>query len=124
MLDPAQFEQEVAALSAQLRAKLSVRGKSLSTRLARAGRRLPAPVQQAGAVITQAQPWVHHPKMWRLVSGAEVEAAFAKIRAHLGTIDPVERRKGALLGLAADLVFKLLVIAAALIGVLVWRGFL
>ena len=85
---------------------------------------LPAPARAAGQRIVQAEDLVTHPKLRRLVDGVALRADAAEMRAALGQIDPKDRRRGALLGVAGGLVFNLLLAVAALVVFLVWRGYI
>jgi len=111
-------------LRAMMRAKLGVRGRSLRAALRRGGRMVPGPARGAGGRIVQAEALVAHPKLRRLVDAAGLRADAADLRAALAQIDPKDRRRGALLGMAGALVFNLLLVVAALLGLLVWRGYL
>jgi len=124
MIDPEVFENEVAALETLLGEKLSARGKTLSARLDHAGRRLPRRLHKLGKVITTAQSWAGHPRMWRMVEPDKLDAAFAEITTYLKTVDPAERRRAALLGMFGALVFNLLLVFALSIVMLKWQGLL
>ena len=122
MIDPDQFHQRAARLEASLQAKLGLRGKSLSARLRRAGRLLPRRVRADIAVLTEADTKLAHPRLARQVDPARVEAAFDAIEAHLGQIDPKDRRKGRILGWAGGLVVNLLLLVVVLVVILRWQG--
>jgi hypothetical protein len=122
-MDHQRFDRQVDAACGALQARLGARGRSLAARLKRAGRRLPKEARAAGAQIVAAQQMAAHPRLARLVADDRTDAAFATLTAHLKGIDPADRRKGAVLSLAGAVVFDLLVVAALVIAVLVWRGF-
>jgi len=124
VLDHEQVNRRVREVEQLLQAKLGVRGGSLSTRLSRAGRRLPRRIQKAGQVIIDAQAKAAHPKLARMLDAPMVDRAFADITEHLKTIDPADRRKGAILGLLGGLVFNLLVLAVIVVVLMRWRGVL
>lgn len=120
-MDVAEFERRVTALQQKLRTRAGARGKSLRTSLRKAGRLLPRPAQQAGRVLTEAERWMHHPKLRARVDAARVDAAFAEIAAQLDQLDPADRRKGMLLGIAGGLVVNLILLLTGLIMILYWR---
>lgn len=122
MIELAAFQARVAKLEEQLQAKLGVRGRSLQKRLARAGRRLPKRVRRAGQVITKAEVTLAHPKLARLGDERAIDAAFREIIAHLQTIDPVDRRKGIILGILGSAVFNLILLIVALLVLMRWQG--
>ena len=123
-MSPADYAEMTGNLRDAMRARLGVRGKSLRAALRRGGRMVPAPARAAGQRIVQAEVFVTHPKLRRLVDNVALRADAADMRAALGQIDPKDRRRGALLGVAGGLVFNLLLAVAALLMFLVWRGYI
>ncbi|WP_272006711.1 hypothetical protein [Roseovarius sp. ZX-A-9] len=122
MIDQDRFARDIAALMDKLGDRLGVRGARLSTRLRRAGRRLPKSGHQAGTVLAEAESWMANPKLRIRLDAARINAALAEINGQLDGIDPADRRKGMLLGMAGGMVFNLMLVVAALIAVLRWRG--
>lgn len=122
MIETQDLNRRIQELMEQLHAKLGLRGKSLRVRLGRAGRRLPKRLHRAGQVILDAEQKVAHPKLALLVDPHPVEAAFAEFKVHLAEIDPVDRRKGKLLGWLAGVVFNLILVIVLLLAVLRWQG--
>ncbi len=122
MIEIEKLQGRANRLETLMQEKLGVRGKTLAKRLARAGRRLPRRVQRAGRVITDAQAAAGHPKLARLHDPKALDAAFSEITAHLRQIDPADRRKGVVLGVAGGLVFNLILLFAAIAALLYWQG--
>lgn len=122
MIDPAWFQAELDRASTKLREKLGVRGRTFATRLRRAGRALPAHAQRAGQVLVEAQRLMDNPRLRRRIDEGQMRGALRELHAGLDPIDPKDRRKGALLGLAGSMVFNLMLVVAAVIFVLRWRG--
>lgn len=122
MIDMVKFNHNVDELEQLLRAKLGLRGSNLAARLAKAGRRLPKRIHQAGSVITQTQISATHPKLARLQDQKVIDTAFDKITSHLETIDPKNRRKGLILGIVGGLVFNLILLVLAIVVFLRWQG--
>ena len=122
-MDRQRFERQVETASAALHTRLGVGGPTLARRLKRAGRRLPRAVRAAGAEIVAVQAMAENPRLSRLVASERTDAAFATLEAHLKGIDPADRRRGVLLSLAAAVVLDLMIVAALVVAVLVWRGF-
>ncbi|HSG57865.1 MAG TPA: hypothetical protein VLA45_20635, partial [Paracoccaceae bacterium] len=77
---------------------------------------------RAGAVITQAQQMMQHPRLAAQVDRAALDQSIGILRSHLSGIDPVQRRMRALLGLVGAIVFNLLILLTLLVLVLRWRG--
>jgi hypothetical protein len=122
MIDPGKFHRRADALSAMLRHRLGVRGRGITSRLARAGRRLPRAERRAAREIAAAAPLMAHPKLARLTDTAQLDAAFDMLSAHLETIDPAERRRRAWLSVLAVIVVNLALLAAGLVALLKWQG--
>lgn len=124
MIDGKDLNQRSETVQNLLRTKLGARGKTLAAQLKRAGRRLPARHHKEGQVILSAQDRIVHPKLATTIDEAELKAAVTGLLDHLSAVDPKDRRKGKLLGWMGYQVFNLIVIVAALIAVLLWRGFI
>ncbi|MCZ4353031.1 hypothetical protein O4H61_10945 [Roseovarius aestuarii] len=122
VIDPAWFQEEQNRVSEKLREKLGVRRGSFAKRMRRAGRLMPTPAKRAVKVLTQAQQMVDHPRLRRIVNEGQMRAALRDVHSGLDGIDPKDRRKGALLGLAGSIVFNLMLAGAALIVILRWQG--
>ena len=96
----------------------------ISSKLRRAGRRLPRPVRDAGAALATAVMMMQSPKLMRQVDDATVAVAYDICVRHLTAISPSAGRNGLILSIAASIAFSLLVVAVLLAGVLYWRGFI
>ncbi len=104
-------------------ARLRVRGKTLEQALSRAGRLLPKWAQREGRYLAQAAQFMGHPKLRLMIDEAKVEKAHTALVAYLESIDPDERRKTRVLGVLGVVSFNLILVAGALIGYLVWGGY-
>lgn len=113
-----------AELGRLMEERLGIRGRGLADQVRRAGRLLPRGVRRDLARIGQWQDMRRHPRQYHMVDEAALHAAADRVAAHLRDIDPAERRKDRLLGLAGVVAFNLIVVAVLLMGVLAWRGFL
>ena len=103
--------------------RLGVRGRGLETKLRRAGRMLPNWVRREAERIVEARRLVQHPKLMRQTDPQALERAAERCERWLKSIDPWERRKDRILGFLAVNAFNLIVIAAAFVAFLVWRGY-
>ena len=72
-----------------------------------------------------------HPKLRTMVDQSKFERAHKALISHLKTIDPVlktidpvERRKTRILGVLGVISFNLILVVAALLIFLMWRGYL
>ncbi len=123
MLEPKDIAAKSLAIRQQLEAKLGVKSRNLSQALRRAGRRLPRAVRAQGAILAEAEHRAGHPKIARQSDSAKVQAAYSEITAHLRSIDVTDARKGRVLGLAGLIVFNFLLVVAAFITWMWWRGY-
>lgn len=114
------YVEEVRTL---IEARLRIRGRTLEQQLKRAGRLLPSAMQREGRYLAQAATFMDHPKLRLMIDEAMVDTAHRRLVEHLKSIDPAERRKTRLLGIAGVISFNLIVVSGALIGWLVWRGY-
>lgn len=104
--------------------KLDVPGDDLNTVVKRAGRMLPRRMRREADYLIAAQTMIHHPRLRPLVDDARVRQATTRLRVHVKDRDPGKERTDRLLGQIAGFVFNMLIFAALLITVLVWRGVL
>jgi hypothetical protein len=119
--DFAAVESELLEL---FKVKLGVRAPSLAKAIKKSGRRMPRDAHRAVAAFSDARMQAAHPKLARMVDATSLETSISVLRSHLEAIDPGERRKDALLGFLGTQAVNVLVIAAVIIGLLYWRGFL
>ena len=122
ILEPSDIAAKVAEVSALIEARIGPKGPDLGRQLRRTGRRLPSAMRRQGAVLEQAQRMAGHPRLYRQIDGAAVALAHARLITHLETVDPLDRRRGTLLGLASVNAFNLLVVGALIVAILRWRG--
>ncbi|MEM1432097.1 MAG: hypothetical protein AAGG09_21780 [Pseudomonadota bacterium] len=115
--------QRNAELAQLMRVQLGIRrGDSLGEKLRVAGRLVPKAERRAGRTLVEAERLWANPKLRRQLDPGTLMAAETRLRQWLATIDAADRRKGILLGVLASLAFNFLLIAAAVIGLLVWTG--
>ena len=124
MADSHDIHALTSELETLLAAKLGLRHGDMMHRIDKAGRRLPKWLHRDGRLIGDAVALGAHPKLARQIDYRAVRAAHHRIRDHLKTIDPADRRRGALLGLLGSLSFNLLVMVGLVIALLKWRGYI
>ena len=115
-------EQMVNRVSDLLAERLRVKGVTLQDRLAKAGRRLPRKVRDAGEALVQASVMAQSPKLLMQVDHGKLAAAYDICLRHLNTVNPVAARRGVILNIAASIAFSLLVVAGLVVTVLYLRG--
>lgn len=114
-----QMADRVAAL---LEERMKIRGRSLSAKVRKAGRRLPRKVRLAATYLGEAREMAQNPKLLVRVDQAEVARAFDICMRHLGQQTPGGSRKSVWIGAAASVGFALLVVILMVLGVIYWRG--
>lgn len=115
-----QMADRVAGLMEQ---RLRVRGQGLGEKLRKGGRLLPRRVRAAAEVLQTGAVMAQNPKLWAQVDQQAVAQAYDTCVRHLGGVDHKDRRKGAVIGIAASAAFSVLAVAVLLLAVLYWRGF-
>ncbi|QQA43294.1 hypothetical protein [Pelagovum pacificum] len=123
-MTPNALKSEVEEVRGLLRQKFGVSGPTLTVQLRRVGRLLPRPLRRDGARLAQAAQVARHPRAGRQIDLAGARQAQQRLVFYLEGIDPEERRRMRHLSIVATIVGNLLVVAAFLIAVLAWRGFL
>ena len=116
-----QMADRVAGLMEE---RLRVRGQGLGEKLRKGGRLLPRRVRAAAEILQTGAVMAQNPKLWAQVDQQAVAQAYDTCVRHLNNVDGGDRRKGAVLGIAASGAFSVLVVAALLFSVLRWRGFI
>lgn len=110
-------------VSALMQDRLGARGRTLQDKLRSAGRKLPRRVRDAAEGLAAAAEKAQNPKLLAQLDEELVAEAYDVCMRYLGGIGRAERRKAALSGIAASVAFSLLVVAAGVVGYLVWRGY-
>lgn len=116
-----QMADRVAGLMEQ---RLRVRGQGLGEKLRKGGRLLPRRVRAAAEILQTGAVMAQNPKLWAQVDQQAVAQAYDTCVRHLNGVDSGDRRKGAVVGIAASVAFSVLAVAALLFAVLRWRGFI
>lgn len=116
-----QMADRVAALMAE---HLKVRGQGLPEKLRRGGRMLPRKVRAEASFLADACKQAENPHLRVRIDMARVTAAYDACVRHLIGLNRWQRRRIALLNFLASATFNLLILAALVITVLVWRGYL
>ena len=111
-------------IAALMEEKRGLGGKGLAAKVRRAGRSLPRWVRREVARLLEASELEAHPKLSRQADHARALRGAQNVQKWLEQQNPWDRRKAWAIGFAATNLFNLLFIAAVVIVVLVWRGFL
>lgn len=114
-----QMADRVAGL---METRLRVPGKGLREKLRRGGRRLPRKIRREAEYLAEVSELALHPKVQMMLDEVRIAAAYDTCVRYLNPLGAADRFKSALVGVGGSIAFALLVVAAGLIGVLVWRG--
>lgn len=107
-----------------LHERLRIGGRSLDAQLPRARRVLPRAVMREARYLAQAAALAGNPKLLRMIDDTKLARAHVIVVDHLKTIDPGYQRRTRILNTTGIIALNLLIIGSALIGVLIWRGFI
>ena len=113
-----QMADRVAALMEE---RLRIRGTGLDIKLRRGGRLLPRKVRAAAEALSEAAAMAYSPKLSRLIDDAVVADNYDLCVRYLGGIDLADRRRGAVIGVAASIAGSLLVVGVIVLAILGWR---
>lgn len=116
-----QMSNRVAAL---LEERLGARGRDLPEKLAQVNRRLPRPVRRAAEALAAAGEMAKNPKLQIRVDEAQVAEAYDICLRHLAPMGRRGRSGGFLASFGASAAFSVLLVAAGLIGFMLWKGLL
>ena len=116
-----QMADRVAALMEE---RLRIRGTGLAEKLRRGGRALPRRIRAEAELLAAAAEKARVPKLLMQLDHERVAAAYDACVRYLAPLGRGARVRGYVLDLAAASGFALVVTAAMVVGVLVWRGFL
>lgn len=117
------IDQLVEHVSSLLSERLGVRGRALEDRVRRAGRALPRDVRRAADELVSAEKMSRTPKMRLNLDQEQVNAAYMVCTDYLEVIDRRALRAEARMSMAATVIVQLATVAAMLLAVLRWRGF-
>lgn len=118
------YQDKANHIAELLETQLGVRGAGLEAKLQKAGRLLPRHVRREAAVLVAALKTQGNPRLARMVDGDRAVKSYKTCEKYLSGIDRTYRRRGQIISFLATNAFNMITVAALLIAVLVWRGFL
>lgn len=116
-----QMADRVAGLMEE---RLRVRGTGLTEKLRKGGRLLPRRVRAQAEMLAQSAVLAQNPKLMMQLDQAAVAQAYDICVKHLGRVNAWDRRKGAILGVAASIAGSVLLVGLMVVALLRWRGFI
>ncbi|MDD8021622.1 MAG: hypothetical protein PHX82_00735 [Paracoccaceae bacterium] len=123
-MNPTTVHQMTERVSQLLVQRLGAKGHTLQARLQSRTRALPRRVRRAVELLVRAEALAASPKMIRQVDMEEISKAYDLCLRYLQPLGSGARLRGQALSIAASVLFALLVTAAAVLGVMTWRGLL
>lgn len=118
------IQQMAERISGLLTERLKIKGRDLEEKLSRAGHRLPRKIRIAAQEVATAAEQSYSPKLLLQIDEEKLATNYDICVKYLNGLNKGYRVRGVLLGLSTSILFSLLAVAALVIGVLVWRGFL
>lgn len=116
------IDERAGELTEKMARGLGVKGRTLEQSAARAGRWLPTRIRDEIAVIAEARALRGHPKLERRIDEARIERAYRHTAAYLDGLDLGAQRRRAALDMLSLIAFRLFVVGALVLAVMVWRG--
>lgn len=122
-MEPVVIEQLVTRIFDLLAEKLGAKGKTLEKRLLYVSRKLPGRVRKAGQALVEAQSMAESPNLAMKIDSEALSASYDVISKHLSEIDSAAERSRKRYNLFAAIAAQVLLVAAAIFAVLMWRGY-
>ena len=121
-MEQSDLEQLSGKVSEMIGERLRVRGKSLQTRVKKAGRLLPKSVRRAAGELVQAQEMAENPLLAKVVDPDAISRAYQTCVRFLTEIDPVAAKSRARYNMASLVSLQVIIVAVLAIVVMQWRG--
>ena len=115
------LDARAGELTEKIAEGLGIRGRSLEDSTRKAGRALPRRIRDRIAIIAEARALRGHPKLERQIDEARIERAYRQTAGYLDGLDLGAQRRRAALDMLALVAFRLFVVGALVIAVIVWR---
>lgn len=121
-MDPREIANIETEVSDLMKTRLGIKAPTLQGQTRKAQKRLPRKLRRAAQELSESSALATHPKLSRMIDQTNATRNAKALRKHLGSIDTAGRKRKRRLGIAASLMFNLLVLSGVILGVLVWRG--
>ncbi len=122
-MGPAAIQAMTDRIAQLMEEKLAIRGKGLAVKLKRGGRLLPRQVRIAAQALVHASGMANSPKLAMQIDDGQVTSAYDVCVKYLAALPAASGWGGYALASLRSIAFAVLVIGAAVIGYLVWRGY-
>ena len=119
-----QYERHVAELSRRLQRKLNLRPAPFATLVSRSRKHLPRRIYKHAMALVEAEQFIHHPKLSRSLDAAALARSKRIVADHLDHVDLADERIGKIVSVLGSVSINLIAVAALVVAVLMWRGYL
>jgi len=123
MTDMRDIPMKAEAVRALMEERLGVKGRDLGQAVRKGRRMLPRWARKQVAVLVAADRAARSPKTAKQIDRTKVMHAYELITNHLRAINVNAQRRDRLLRLLGVIAFQVLLLAAAFIAYMWWRGF-
>jgi hypothetical protein len=123
MTDYRDIPMKAEAVRALMHERLGVRGRDLAQTAKRGGRLLPRRLRREVAVLVAADRAARSPKTAKQIDRQAVLRAYDLVTLHLRGINVTAQRRERLMRVLAGIAFQVLLIVAAFVVYLWWRGY-
>lgn len=123
MTDMRDIPMKAEAVRALIEERLGIKARDLGQAVRKARRMLPRWARKQAAVLVAAERAARSPKTAKQIDRTKVMHAYEVITNHLRAINVNARRRDRLLRLLGVIAFQVLLLIAAFIVYLRWRGF-
>ena len=118
------YQDRVDRITELLEQRLALRGKTLDAKLRNAGRLLPKSIHKHAQTLVEPIKLQGHPKLAKMIDDNAVAGAYKICEKYLLEVDRADLRRGKVIGFLSTNALNLLLIAAMVFGVLLWRGYI
>jgi len=122
-MEPAEIQALAERVFALLESKLGARGGTLQKRLGYVRRKLPSRIRRAGDLLVEAQNMSQNPNLAMRLEQDRLTRATVEMERYLNQIDVAAERSKRRYNKLAGMAGRLLLITAATVSLLVWRGY-
>jgi len=122
-MNPQTLHQMSARVAQLMEERLKARGQGLRAKLAHRGRALPRRLRAEAEILAEAEAKSLSPKLARQIDMERVSLAYDALVRHLNPLGAGERRLSFVINTAASAVLIGLVVGAAVVGFMAWRGY-
>jgi hypothetical protein len=123
-MNPMTLHQMTERIGQLMEDRLGARGMGLRAKLAHRGGALPRAIRKQAAYLAEIETRAGNPKLAQHLDPDQVSAAYDACLRYLKPLGVSRRRNATISGIVASVSFSVLMTAAGVVAVMVWRGYL